>query len=436
MSGTFRKATSKHATLKLPRHEVFGLRHFTLERVGDEHAPAQVVTGSCQVGSHSLNDVHIDDPTVSGFHCELGVGREGAWIKDVGSSNGTEVDGLRVKEAFLRDGSLIRLGQVTLRFRLLNEASEAPVSKSESFGALLGGSAVMRTCFAQLERMAGTSRPVLLEGESGTGKSAAAEAIHDAGPRKDAPFLTVDCGAASDDDLAVVLFGRDNPRRLSAFEEVGNGTLFLDEVSELSPDLQARLMPVLERGELTRTGSPVVVTVRARIVASTREDLRKLVNAGRFRNELYYRLAVVRVTMPPLREHSEDIPDLVDAFLERIGADEEAAETLRTREFIDRLRLGAWPGNVRELFNHVERCLVMRTALAPQELAARGQGSAPVDASRPYAEARQHAVDAFERDYVEALVKLHGGNVSAASRAAGMDRAYLHRLLRRHGLKG
>ena len=412
-------------------------QHFVLQRVGrgSVGAPVQISTGHCQIGSHSLNEMVIREDTVSRFHCEVRVDPSGAWLKDLGSSNGTEVDGLRVREALLRDGSAIKLGpEITVRFKLLNEVSSAPLSKSESFGPLVGSGGAMRGFFAQLERAAETSRPMLLEGETGTGKSIAAEAIHAASSRADHPFIPIECAALTAADLETALLGQANPRRLSAFEEAGEGTLYLDEVGDLSNELQARLVPVLERGELRRAGSSAVVQVRARLIASSRGDLRQRVNDGKFRSELYYRLAVLKVQAPPLHRHSEDIPALVDLFLERSAAAPDEAKALSTPEFLSRLKLGTWPGNVRELFNHLDRCLALQTPLHPHETL-KGLPALSLDATRKYPEARQAALERFEHDYAVALLKLHGGKVTEAARAAGIDRAYLHRLMRRHGIK-
>lgn len=415
--------------------EVPGLRRFSLQRLDGESEPVFISTGRCQIGSHNLNDLVIDHPSISRFHCEVGMDANGAWLKDVGSSNGTEVDGVGAREVILRDGSLIKLADaVTVSFRLLAEKNDLPLSRSDEFGELIGGSAVMRACFAQLERAAETSRPLLIEGETGTGKTAAAEQIHANSARKIQPFITLDCSSLSEEALEEALFGIHN-QRLSAFEEAGWGTLFLEEVGELSLRLQGRLMPVLEKGELRRTHSTAVVAVRSRLVASTRKDLRQLVNHNTFRTELFFRLAVVRVLMPPLRQHLEDIPDLVEVFLKHSGANDAEAQTLRSDEFMRRLQLGSWPGNVRELFNHVERCMLMQTPLTPQETMREGL-PLRVDAKRSYAEGRRIALEQFEREYVEALLKAHGGKISEAARAAGMDRAYLHRLVRRHWLKG
>ena len=271
-------------TLKVNAAEQRPQQHFALQRVGKGSvgAPVLISNGHCQIGSHSLIEVVVNDDTVSRFHCEVNVDLAGAWLKDLGSSNGTEVDGVRVREAALRDGSAIKLGpHATLRFKLLNEVSSSPLSKAHEFGPLLGNSPAMRGFFAQLERAAETSRPMLLEGETGTGKSVAAEAIHAASARSSSPFIPIECAALTASDLEAALLGQANPRRLSAFEEAGDGTIYLDEVGDLSNELQGRLVPVLERGELRRAGSSAVVQVRARLIASSRADLRQRVNEGR-----------------------------------------------------------------------------------------------------------------------------------------------------------
>lgn len=288
----------------------------------------------------------------------------------------------------------------------------------------------MSDCRAKLSSVTRSAGPLLLQGESGTGKSLAAELLHEHRGLSLLPFLVVECGALPEVDLAGLLFGREHPRRLSIFEEAGAGTLLLDEVSALSLELQARLVPVFERRELSRVGSPIVVPVHAQLISASREPLRRRVNSGQFRAELYFRLGNP-VRLPALREHLEDLPELLAAWLSRRALPKDEVATLRSSAFVAKLTEAAWPGNVRELFNHLERCAVLHRAASPRELAA---PMTPTDPGRPYFEAREEAVAAFEHDYAQALLARAGGNVARAARAAGIDRAYLHRLLRRHGL--
>jgi DNA-binding NtrC family response regulator len=423
-------------TEKVARHVPATARHFSLQRVDVTSPPVVVTSGRCTIGALAMNELCVDLGTVSRFHCEVTAEGGAPVVKDLGSTNGTHVDGLQVREAFLKDGSLIKLGPVaTLRFRLLDEKEELQLSEKRELGELLGESAAMRSCFWQLERAAASSRAVLLEGETGTGKTAAADAIHNASSRSLEPLVTVECGSLTEADLEQVLFGRgEAPKRLSAFEEAGGGTLVLEDVNELPQALQLRLLPVLETGELRRTGAMAVASVRCRLVATTRVDLRMLINEGRFKSELFHRLAVLRIRVPPLRERAEDIPLLVDARLEGSAVTEEEARVVRDPESLARMRHAVWAGNVRELFNYVDRAVTMKSALPPGELAPQTV-AAKVDARLPYAEARRIALEHFEVAYVKALLELHGGNVSAAARQTGIDRAYLHRLMRRHGIK-
>jgi DNA-binding NtrC family response regulator len=398
----------------------------------------------CSIGFHPSNDLVIEDATVSRFHCEVRIGEEGARVRDLDSRNGTILDGVRIVEGHLRAGSLVKLGRVGMRFEYSSESNKLPVSMHTSFGGLYGTSVAMRTSFALLERAAQSDVTVLLEGETGTGKGVAAEAIHHASARRDGPFLVVDCGAIPANLLESELFGHEKGsftgavgRRIGAFEEASGGTIFLDEIGELTQDLQPKLLRVLESKEFRRVGGNAMNKTDVRVVAATNRDLRAEVNAGRFRSDLYFRLAVVKVTIPPLRERPDDIPITVDQILRALGAEESQSAALRTPEFFNALARSAWPGNVRELRNYLERCLVFQDALPVSGEGPRGQATsmAGIDPKLPYAEARRRALDGFERGYAEALLREHNGKVSAAAAAAGMDRVYLYRLLRRHGLK-
>ncbi|MBE4751303.1 FHA domain-containing protein [Corallococcus sp. ZKHCc1 1396] len=398
---------------------------------------------TCSVGSHPLNDCAVEDSTVSRFHCEVKIGPKGPQVKDLDSLNGVIVDGVQVVEGILRSGSLLRLGRVVLRFDFSAESNRLPLSDMTHFGSLVGTSVAMRGCFAMMERAAARDVTVLLEGETGTGKSQAALAIHQASRRKDAAFLVVDCGAIPAHILESELFGHEKgsftgavSRRAGVFEEADGGTVFLDEIGELPPELQPKLLRVLENREIRRVGSNTYLPVDVRLMAATHRDLRAEVNAGRFRSDLFFRLAVLRIGMPSLRQRPEDLSMLVSGILQSLGADPERTGALRTPEFLARLRHAAWPGNVRELRNHLERCLVFEDALPLAEEDSRPEGSPlEVDLSRPYAEQRRRVVDDFERRYLRALLEKHQGKVAQAAITAGMDRVHFYRLLRRHGIK-
>jgi two-component system, NtrC family, response regulator GlrR len=403
----------------------------------------------CSIGSHPLNDLVIDDPTVSRFHCEVRITPRGMLVADQDSRNGTFVDGVLVREAFLRGGSSLRLGRSVLRLELGLERNKLLLSEAGRFGTLVGSSVPMRHAFALLERAAAADVTVLLEGETGTGKGAAAESIHAASARADGPFLVIDCGAIPANLLESELFGHEKgaftgaeATRLGAFEEADGGTIFLDEIGELPLDLQPKLLRVLESRKIRRVGANEERRVDVRVVAATNRDLRAEVNEGRFRPDLYYRLAVVKIRLPPLRERPEDVRELAETVLTSLRATPEQLEALRDGGALASIEAARWPGNVRQLRNYLERWLVFRD-LVPEELEAAGAAPAaepadrsePARADLPYAEARRRAITEFERRYVEALLSRHGGKVAQAAEAAGMDRVYLYRLLRKHRQK-
>ncbi|MCK6547561.1 sigma 54-interacting transcriptional regulator [Myxococcota bacterium] len=399
-------------------------------------------TARCAIGTHESNDLRLTDRRVSRFHCEILVDGASARIRDLGSRNGTVVDGVRVVEAYLRSGSTIALGSVALTFTLLDQLQRLPLSPRTSFQGVVARSTAMRAALAWIEKAASNELTVLLEGETGTGKGKVAEAIHRGSARAHGPFLVVDCGALPGNLVESELYGHEKSaftgaveRRIGAFEEASGGTLFLDEIGELPLEQQPKLLRALESKEVRRVGSNVHKKVDVRIVAATNRDLRREVNEGRFRADLYFRLAVLRIELPPLRQRPEDLPALSRALLRSMGAGEEETERLLTPEFLATLARGAWPGNARELRNHLERCLAFEEPLPIGEaMLARPAQGPQVDVSLPHGEARRRAIDAFERAYVSALLAKHDGKVGQAAAAASIDRVYLYKLARRHGL--
>ncbi len=401
----------------------------------------QSVTDRLTIGSHPSNDVVIDDPAVSRFHCEAKVTPRGAWVTDLGSSNGTTLDGVTIGSGCLRTGSIVRLGRAALRFTPDQAVADSAVSLSTRFGSLVGTSWAMRSAFYLLERAAATDVTALIEGETGTGKEGAAESIHSQSQRKDGPFIVVDCGALPAQLLESELFGHERGaftgathQRQGAFEAADGGTLFLDEIGELPLDLQPKLLRALEGREIRRLGSNQYRPVNVRIVAATNRDLRALVNEGGFRSDLYYRLAVLIVNLPPLRERLGDIPTLVSSLTTRLGLSEDASQRLFDGAALERLQKAAWPGNVRELRNFVERCCVMDQSL-PVDASPARSGTLVADPRLSYAAAKRRILDEFEHQYLTQLLHVHGGNVSAAARAAQLDRPYMYKLLYRHGLR-
>jgi two-component system response regulator GlrR len=338
-------------------------------------------------------------------------------------------------------GPALALGDDAVPF---GGSADGPADR-ERFGRIIGRSPAMQPVFDTLSRAATSDATVLLEGETGTGKEVSAEAIHRGSRRRDKPFLIVDCGAMPPQLLESELFGHERgsftgavSSRQGVFEAANGGTVFLDEIGELGLDLQPKLLRVLERREVRRIGTNQHVAVNVRVVAATNRGLRAEVAARKFRSDLYYRLAVVEVKLPPLRERQGDVPLLVDHILRGFGALEPAVErAIRSDTFLEKLTRHDWPGNVRELRNHLERCVALRDFSAPRpsgETAVPSPESA-VGVGRPLREAREAWVNAFEKRYLEELLRVSENRVSVAARAAGVDRIYFYRLLWKHGLR-
>jgi transcriptional regulator with GAF, ATPase, and Fis domain len=395
----------------------------------------------CAIGSHPSNDLVIADGTVSRFHCELAIADGEVRVRDLGSLNRTVVGGVAIMDGLVGAGAVLTIGDSAVTIDVEPDHAELVGSERTSFGPLVGQTPVMRELFEQLEKIAASDATVLVEGETGTGKEGVVEAIHEASVRKARPFVIFDCSAVPTPLIESELFGHEagaftgaQERRIGAFELASGGTLFLDEIGELPPDLQPKLLRALEAREIRRVGGTDPIPCDLRIIAATHRDLRAEVNAGSFRADLYYRLAVVRVALPPLRERLADLPLLAARLLERIEASPQMIAELTAPPYLTELSAWTWPGNVRELRNHLEQCAVFGEARPPNALAT-PHPAATVDAGASYDVARRQAVDAFERSYVTGLLARTDGNVAAAARAAGVNRSYLHRLLRRHGLR-
>jgi two-component system response regulator GlrR len=393
----------------------------------------------CSIGQHPLNDLVLGDTAVSRFHCELAIDDGRVRLRDLGSRNGTVLDGVSVVEGFLRDGSRVRIGKTVLGFDVGDKTTHIRMAERTQLGGLVGVSPAMRACFALLERAAETDVTLLLEGETGTGKSAAAEAIHAASARRQGELVVIDCGAVPANLLESELFGHEKgaftgavERRRGAFEEAHGGTIFLDEIGELPTELQPKLLRALEHRQIRRVGSNGLLPVDVRVIAATNRDLRVEVNAGRFRSDLFFRLAVVRITLPPLRQRPDDIPLLIERLLAAGGHSGDAAEALRRPERLAELQAAPWPGNVRELRNHIERCVFYGDGAAPQaEHAAPGA----IDLDRPFSVGRREALEAFEREYLGRMLARHGGRIQETAEAAGIGRVYLYKVLRRLGMR-
>jgi transcriptional regulator with PAS, ATPase and Fis domain len=427
-------------TRRLAKVRRFRLRVANGPQAGTE----KVSTGDrLVIGTHRSADLMLSDRTMSRFHCEIVIDEGRALIRDLGSTNGTVVDGLSVLGAYLGERAILTLGATQVVFELGDDVVEIELYDGDRFGLLVGGSRTMRAAMALLERAAANELTVLLQGETGCGKDAAAESIHRESKRRDGAFVVIDCASIPAQLMESELFGHEKGSftgadrvRIGAFEAASGGTLLLDEIGELPLDLQPKLLRVLESRQVQRVGSHTRLPVDVRVIAATNRNLKEEVNARRFRSDLYYRLAVLEIGLPALRQRPEDLPLLVDAILERHGAQAQpAAARLRDPTVIAELQRHGWPGNVRELRNYVERCLAFDEPPPLESGTPLAGGESSIDATKPLRLERERWIARFEREYLEKLLAAHDNNVSAAARAAGIDRIHLYRLLWKAGLR-
>jgi len=423
---------------------------------GKEHV---LDDGTTMVGTHADNDLVLSDATVSRYHLEIRLRRDGIEVRDLDTTNGTKHGGAKVVQVILVGPARLRLGKNT---ELDVEPVDSDVVLGEwpgdRFGDVLGATAPMKRLFALLAKAATTDATILLTGETGTGKEALAEAVHRLSHRAKGPFVVVDCGSIPHELIASELFGHARGAFTGAsgdkqglIEAASGGTLLLDEIGELALDLQPQLLRVLDRHQVRRVGETQAIDVDLRVIAATHRDLRAMVRAGQFREDLYYRLAVVAAPVPPLRDRKADIPALATCFAERMGRGGFA----QSPSLIEQLEHHDWPGNVRELRNVVERALSLGdTSLSdlggppvraggtePPDASSAMRPSAPVPGASgdvldlPFKEAKAALVESFERDYLTALLARHRGNISRAAAEAGIDRNYIHRLVKKYGLE-
>jgi DNA-binding NtrC family response regulator len=397
---------------------------------------------TCRIGTHPSNDLTIEDPAVSRFHCRLVLEKSGWRVEDQGSLNGTHVQGLSVRSAVLPGEAVLSLGNSRVRIRSTESTGKTLVPAMPSFGALTGTGRAMRKLYALLEKVSASEINVLITGESGTGKELVAAEIVQRGARAERPFVVVDCGSISPGLVESELFGHvrgaftgADRDRVGAFEAADGGTVFLDEIGELPLAVQPKLLRALEQREVRRVGQTQTRKVDVRVISATNRDLEREVNKGSFREDLYFRLAVLTVHVPPLRDRSEDIRLLIVAFLAALGVPDE--ERLFPQAVVDELAKHDWRGNVRELRNYVERSVVLRTAklsVRPPVPTASASAAPPddVDVRVPFKVAKEALVDDFERAYVRAALDACDGNLTKAARMAGIDRMYLHRLVQKH----
>ncbi|HWU90183.1 MAG TPA: sigma 54-interacting transcriptional regulator [Kofleriaceae bacterium] len=474
----------------LDRGPTLHLRRCMLQSLDDSAQEWSFDKEEIRIGSMEDNDIVLSDDTVSRYHCKIVQEDSGYVLVDLRSTNGTFINKVRVREAFLKPSSIVSVGQSQIRFNALEEEVQIVPSRNDRCAGLIGGNARMREIYAIIEKIAPTATTVVIDGETGTGKEVVAQAIHSLSPRSRNDLVVFDCGAVPPNLIESELFGHEKGSftgammtRQGLFEQADGGTLFLDELGELPLDLQPKLLRALEQREVRRVGSTKAAKVDVRIIAATNRNLEDEVRAGRFRQDLFYRLSVVRLHLPSLRERADDIPLLVNHFLEtgayNRSGNGEMRVTAIARDAMTALQTYPWPGNVRELVNVIERAVsfcdsqvmelsdlpdYVRTAKAPPAVRAasgpgqgrRGgagaSGSNPVVPMNPNAptptppeellaegvtfkDAKERWVAAFERDYILQLLRRNSGNISHAARAADIDRKYFRKLMKKYDIE-
>jgi len=399
------------------------------------------------VGRDEGAQIRLEDPEVSSIHCELRAVNEGVLVRDLGSTNGTFAGGVRIKEAILTQPADITVGASKIGIEPTGK-QRVDVGFADRFGDLVGSSPKMRRVFGVLEKVAKTPLSILILGETGCGKEVVAKSVHASSDRKDGPFVVVDCGSIPATLAESLLFGHEKgaftgatESKKGALAEANGGTLFLDELGELPLDLQPKLLRVLAERQVKRVGGSKVEPIDVRVLAATRRDLGAEMNAGRFRSDLFFRIAQVRVELPPLRDRIGDLPLLVEEVCKRVGKADAANVVL---DWIEK-RLGSydWPGNVRELVNVAQVAATL--ADTPEAIddvltlardAREGEGmAAKTEQKTAFAEAKRNAVAQFERDYFSSLARSSKGNVSEMARQSGMERHHVRAYLRKYGIE-
>lgn len=403
----------------------------------------RATTSEVSIGTAAANDFVLSDPTVSRHHFSLTATSAGLFLKDLGSSNGTIVGSLRIQSGYVDDEVRVRVGRTTLKIDISDDDICEQLSPEDRFGSLIGSSSAMRRIFAALPRLSQSESTVLLEGETGTGKGVLAAAIHEASTRSNKPFVVLDCAAIAPTLIESELFGHVKGSftgamtdRAGAFEQAQGGTIFIDEIGELPLDMQPKLLRVLEERTIKRVGGNQRTKIDTRVIAATNRDLRMEVNRNAFRADLFYRLNVVRIHIPPLRERTGDIEQLARHFHAELVQNKPPSA-----ELLDYLRRQPWPGNVRELRAAVERAILFEdpALLAldqPANEDVKTTENVTFDPRLSFRMAKQRAADRWEKEYMKALMTAAKDNLSEASRLAKMDRSHLRTLLRKYGLRG
>jgi two-component system response regulator HydG len=410
----------------------------------DPNTPSRILLGTSEVC-----ELRLTDPTVSRRHAAFEAAGKSYRLSDLHSTNGTFVDGVRVVEVYVRGGEIVRCGSTAMRLEVDEAVAPPQLSSAIRFGSTLGASVAMRRLYLLCERLAKSRVPIIIEGETGTGKEILAESLYEVSGSQ-GPFVVFDSTTVSPNLVEAELFGHERgaftgatASRPGVFEEADGGTLLIDEIGDLDLAPQGKLLRAIDRGEVRRIGGQKWIKVDVRVIAATRRDLDKAVAAGRFRDDLFHRLAVARIELPPLRERQGDVPLLARQFATEMAGSPDQIEAEIEARFSDY----TWPGNVRELRNAVARYMALGDDWQPQRSAspagdASGEALGGADwidailsAGTPYPIARRRIVEEFERRYIEKILAQHGGNVAHAARASGLGLRYFRLVKARRQLK-
>jgi DNA-binding NtrC family response regulator len=398
--------------------------------------------GRVLLGQSPICAVRLNDQTVSRRHAAFDVVDGALRLTDLGSTNGTFVNGIRAHDVALAGGETIQVGAHVLLLQAGGESVEPATESQAGFGRFIGASPEIRRLYPTMRRIAESDIPVVIEGETGTGKEVLAEALHELGPRAAGPFVVFDCTTVAASMMEAALFGHERGAFTGAlgatpglFEQADKGTLFIDEIGELDLALQPKLLRAIERAEVRRIGGRQWIGVNVRVLAATRRDLDREVQAGRFRDDLFFRLAVGRIELPPLRNRRKDISLLAAHFWRELGGSPAAL----TGDLLARLQDYDWPGNVRELRNAIAHRIALgdlsTPSKAPGQVGASPTGDAIqgiIDLDLPFPIARDQIIALFEQRYVGQVLARHGGNVTRAAHASGVGRRYFQTIRGRH----